>query len=139
MTNQVREDESSTSIMQLPWAAAFNSATLGGLTRTTETCNRAYVNWQQEMVRSTTNRWQSDSQIGQQLLSCKNWVDMAKMQGEWASSMMHDYLDEANRMSPLAAKFAAELIQWPTADAQTTQQHEMGSVANFLPGRARPG
>ncbi len=117
MPKQARHRERSAAT-RLPWMAALNGPVLETLARAGAACNQASLAWQQEVVRFTTARLESDSQLGQQLLTCRNWTDVAKLQRDWLSSMTHDYLDEANRLVRLASKFGTEVVLPPIAEAQ---------------------
>ena len=121
MTKQ--HSESSVTFSALPWLASLNGSMLTTLTRATDCCGKACIEWQQEVVRFTTARLQSDSQVGQQLLACQNWADAAKVQSDWVASTMRDYADEANRLTQLASKFGADLTQARLAEAQPATRH----------------
>lgn len=103
---------------QFPWMTSPSGLGMEAFARAGEACNKACLAWQEELVRFTTARAQSDSELGQKLVACRNWADAAKLQQEWAASMAQDYFDEANRLAQLASKFSADLMMRPAGDVQ---------------------
>jgi hypothetical protein len=67
--------------------------------------------WQEEMVRFTAARMRRDAELGQALVSARNWADAVKLQQEWASSVIRDYTQEATRLLDIASNIGTEIRQ----------------------------
>ena len=106
----------------LPWMTVFSGAASDSLTRAGEACNKACLDWQQEMARFATARWESDGQFGQKLLSCQNWADVAKVQQEWAAALARDYFNEATRLFGFILKLGTDSALRATADGQSAPE-----------------
>lgn len=109
MTKPAQLSQASTTSMPFPWMTPPSGFGLDAFTRIGEACNKACLAWQEEVVRFMNARAQSDTQVGQKLVACKNWGDAVKLQQDWAASMAQDYFDEANRLFGLASTFGTNL------------------------------
>lgn len=77
--------------------------------RAGEAWARAGQAWQQEIIRFTTARFESDSAFGQRLAACKDWTDASKVQQEWAAALTQDLIDETTRLTQLASTLGGAL------------------------------
>ena len=95
------------SVTTAPW---INGSMLEAMTRMGEVCTGACQTWQQEITRFATARYESDNDLARRLMTCGNWTEAARLQQDWAGTMMQDYLNQTNRMVQLAATLGAELM-----------------------------
>jgi len=93
----------------VPAVSPFRNPLLDIFAAAGESYARACQAWQQEIVRFTVNRFQSDSVFGQKLATCQNWTDAAQIQQEWAAAMAQDFMEEGNRLAQLASTLSSEL------------------------------
>jgi len=108
MTKPAQLNQTSTTTTPFPWMTAPSGFGLEAFTRIGEACNKARA-WQEEIVRFMNARAQTDTQVAQKLVACRNWADAVKLQQDWAASMTQDYFDEANRLARLASTFGTDL------------------------------
>jgi hypothetical protein len=111
MTKQTRPSDPSTAPTPFSAAAWANGPMLDALMRTGEACNKACRAWQEEAVRFTTARLESDIELGRKLFTCGNWTEAAKLQQDWVVSMAQDYLNEANRIVQLSSELGTETMR----------------------------
>jgi hypothetical protein len=106
-------------VTSFPLMPAFNSAFLDTFMRTGETCVMTYLVWQDELFRFTASRLLQDEMIGRAFASSKTLDEAAEVQRDWLQSTVQNYLDEANRLTQLAAKMAPAWMIPFAADAPT--------------------
>jgi phasin protein len=98
-------------------AAFFNGPMVDVFMRTTESCSKACLAWHDEVLRFAAERMQRDSELGQALASTRNWADAAKLQQEWAASMLRDYTTETTRLFEIAADAGSKMTQASASSA----------------------
>jgi hypothetical protein len=103
-----QKEVSSGSLGPLAAVTLANGPMFDAFTRAGEACTKACLAWQQELVRFTGARLTKDSQLGQSMTECQNLTDLAKAQQDWAAAAAQDYLNEATRLTELAAKLTQE-------------------------------
>jgi hypothetical protein len=96
----------------------FNSAFLDTFMRTGETCVMSYLVWQDELFRFMASRLLQDEMIARAFASSKTLDEAADVQRDWLQSTVQNYLDEANRLTQLAAQMAPAWMIPFAADAQ---------------------
>jgi hypothetical protein len=89
----------------------FSGPMVDVVMRTTESCSKACLAWHEEVMRFAATRLQRDSELGQALVSTRNWADAAKLQQEWAASALRDYTNETTRLFEIAADAGSKLTQ----------------------------
>jgi hypothetical protein len=115
------------SVTTAPW---INGSMLEAMTRMGEVCTGACQTWQQEITRFATARYESDNDLARRLMTCGNWTEAARLQQDWAGTMMQDYLNQTNRMVQLAATLGAELMAAePTAGRSRSSGRDTQAAA----------
>lgn len=109
MPNPTRTDATAPAALPLSWMTGFNRPAMETFARGSDVFARAAQEWQQEIARFTTARFQRDSELGQKLLECHDWSEAMRLQQEWLSSMGQDYLDEGNRLLQMVQKVGGDL------------------------------
>jgi hypothetical protein len=117
-------------VTSFPLTPAFNSAFLDTFTRTGETCAKAYLAWQDELFRFMASRLQRDGKVSQALASSKMLDEAAEVQRDWLQSTVQNYVDEANRLTQLAAKMAPAWMIPFAVDAQTAARETRPAPPN---------
>lgn len=79
--------------------------------RTGNACGRAYLAWQDELLRFTSTRLRRDAEFGSNLLKCDKWEDAARLQQSWVASTVDDYVSEANKLFELAASLTTDVAR----------------------------
>ncbi len=111
MSKQAQHTDGAWPGMALPWISGLNGSAMSNLSRATETYQKAWTAWQEEIARFTKSRWQRDSEAAQRMLTSPNWSEAMKVQQEWLTSAGQDYADEANRLIQLAQKAGSDVMQ----------------------------
>ncbi len=107
-----------------PAAEWMSGPAMQAVTRANEACSRACQEWQQELVRFTTARIQTDTQHVQRLATCQNWADAARLHQEWALAAAQDFAKEANQLIQLASKLGSDLAVAAPGKLPTVQAAE---------------
>jgi hypothetical protein len=103
MSETMQHADTSSETSTQSGAAFANQPVFEAMTRT--------LAWQEEMMRFTAARMRRDAELGQALVSARNWADAVKLQQEWASSVIHDYTQEAKRLLEIASSVGSEIGQ----------------------------
>lgn len=94
------------------FAATFlNGPIVDAVVRTTESYGKAYLAWQEEILRFAATRLQRDSELGQALANTRSWADAAKLQQEWTASTIRDYTNETTRLFEIAADAGSKITE----------------------------
>ena len=71
---------------------------------TLATATGSWLDWQEECLRFTAQRWQENSDFATSLVGCQGVVEMAAAQQRWVSTSVQAYADEARRMLTIAER-----------------------------------
>jgi hypothetical protein len=92
-------------------ASAFDAAIRAG-----ETYGKAWLAWQQELLKFISNRLVWDSRVSEALAGCKTPADVAEVQKDWLMTTAQDYFDETTRLFQFAWKLVPSVLPpLPTA------------------------
>jgi len=86
---------------------------MDAMMRANEASSQAYQEWQRELVRFITSRIQIDSRHIQQLVTCQNWADAARLHQDWALSAAQEFAKQANTLFQIASKIGTDLTTTP--------------------------
>lgn len=96
--------------------------------RTGSAYSKAYLAWQDEILRFTSTRFQRDAEFGTNLLKCDKWADAARLQQSWVTSAVEDYVNEANKLMELATSLTNDVAR-SARDTARTAGREAGRAA----------
>jgi hypothetical protein len=91
------------------------------LGRAGEVCLKACQTWHEETTRFLTRRFERDAELATRLLGCRDLSDAMRLQQEWASAAVQDYLDQTRRVAEIAGSFAGTLEPGPQKPAAPRQ------------------
>jgi hypothetical protein len=110
---------------ELPMAihplAQFNGPAEAAL-KAGETYAKAWLAWQEEIMKFASNRLQWDSRVCEALTKCKSFGDVCEVQKNWLMSTGQDYFEESNRLARFAWGFLPLLV--PPAVVTPHRGHE---------------
>ncbi len=69
-----------------------------------DACLGACQTWHAETGRFLLKRFERDTDLARRLLDCRDWSDAVRLQQEWASAAVQDYLDQTRRVAEMAGK-----------------------------------
>lgn len=119
--------------------AAFAVGSLGPMfeaaARTSNAYSKAYLAWQDELLRSTSTRLQRDTEFGNNLLKCDKWADAARLQQSWVASAVEDYVSQANKLFTLATGLTGDVARSSSEQAGEAAK-EVGRYASAIGERA---
>ena len=95
----------------MPFAAGNLAPVIEVAARTGSACSRAYLAWQDEVLRFTSARLQRDAELGTNLLKCDKWADAARLQQSWMTEAVEDYVSQVNRLFELAAHLTDDVTR----------------------------
>jgi len=104
-------------------ALAFgNGLVVDALRLIGENCAKSCAAWHEEISRFGADRITKDSKFGQSMAECRNWIDISKLQQEWATAAAQDYADAAVRFAELATKLTQDnMAAWMATNGATPQ------------------
>jgi hypothetical protein len=73
-----------------------------------ETCARAFLAYQQELLRFAAARLQSRAELGSSLAQSRDWFEAAAVQQRWLSAAMADWARETQRLLQMSSDLAVE-------------------------------
>lgn len=74
------------------------------LGRAGEACLDACQNWHTETSSFLLKRFDRDAELARRLLECRDWSHALRLQQEWASAAVQDYLEHTQRTAEMAGK-----------------------------------
>lgn len=95
--------------------SALNGSLLSVFTNTGEAYAKAWLEWQQELMRFVSSRLQWDGRVGEALAKCKTLSDVVEVQKDWAMTTAQDYFDEVSRLTQIATKCVPSWMPLATA------------------------
>lgn len=91
-----------------PWEGltTWNGTFATALGRAGAVYTKAWLEWQQELVRFAGTRLEDDRLVQESLSECRDLGAMTKAQQDWALKAASDYFEEATRLAQIASRFA---------------------------------
>lgn len=81
----------------------------GGMIRAVTWAGEACAAWGGEIIRFANERARRDTELGLELLRCRDWSGALKLQQNWVASTTQDYVEEGTRLLKIASQFGDEL------------------------------
>jgi hypothetical protein len=112
----------------LPFAVGNLGPVIETAARTSSAYSKAYLAWQDEILRFTSTRLQRDAEFGTELLKCDKWADAARLQQTWVTATVEDYVSEANRLFELATNLTSDVARTSSDNMRATADEARRTV-----------
>lgn len=89
-----------------PGLALSNGPFFDVLQAAGQTYTRVCLAWQEEALRSASERLQKDEELSAALGECQNWMDVARLHQQWTLAAAQNLLSEVTRFAHLTSRLA---------------------------------
>jgi hypothetical protein len=101
---------------------SFNAPIIEMITHTSASCARALLTYQEELLRFTTCRLESDAALGRALAQSRDWLEANQLQQQWLTTAVAEYAKEAERLLKMTTELTLDAASKTVSGAHDIAQ-----------------
>lgn len=118
----IRHHESASATPTQPVQGVTGPA-IGAWVHSGEAYAKAWLAWQQEVLRFWGSRLQWDGQVSAAFAKCRTLGEFAEVQQDWAMSTARDYFEELTRLAQVGANLVPSWVPCAAARPEGPAPH----------------